>query len=372
MIKSVELTGYRGFQKFKIEGLGRVNLFVGKNNSGKTSILEALLLLAFNSDPTILWRVPNRRGEQLPTEMTQGRVQNELDISHLFYGHKISPGAQFSIATTNQLPSRSIIYKVEEVKQEESPVLFSQMTAIGEDALPARLALKILSSSATIPPIPFNKQMAIRPEMFAPLSNLARTGKGDSVAPQFVATESMTVQELLQQWNNIVLTPDEERVTQALRYLDGTIQRIAATQTQAFYGAPQTRGGFMVKTSGFEDRIPIGSFGDGIWRMLSLAVAISRAKDNILLVDEIDTGLHYTVMTDMWKLIDNAAKAFNVQVFATTHSYDCVHSLATICREVEDSESAITIHRVEAEHQQSIRFTEKQIKIAAEREIEIR
>ncbi len=77
-------------------------------------------------------------------------------------------------------------------------------------------------------------------------------------------------------------------------------------------------------------------------------------------------------MADMWKMIYEAADRFNVQVFATTHSYDCVHSLASICREVNDSESQITIHRIETGKTDSVRFTEKQIKTAANREIEIR
>ena len=63
---------------------------------------------------------------------------------------------------------------------------------------------------------------------------------------------------------------------------------------------------------------------------------------------------------------------FNVQVFATTHSYDCVHSLATICSNTDNAASNITIHRIEAGEGEFIRFTEAQIKIAADRNIEIR
>jgi AAA15 family ATPase/GTPase len=59
--------------------------------------------------------------------------------------------------------------------------------------------------------------------------------------------------------------------------------------------------------------------------MLGLALAIVNAKNGVLLVDEIDTGLHYTVMSDMWKMIWKTAKRLNVQVFATTNSNDCWH-----------------------------------------------
>jgi hypothetical protein len=77
-------------------------------------------------------------------------------------------------------------------------------------------------------------------------------------------------------------------------------------------------------------------------------------------------------MADMWKLIYTAAKEFRVQVFATTHSYDCVHSLATICRSDAGARSDVTIQRIEADRTKAIPFTERQILIAADRQIEVR
>src|SRR5262249_16235635 len=111
---------------------------------------------------------------------------------------------------------------------------------------------------------------------------------------------------------------------------------------------------------------------DGTWRMLALAIALSRAKDGILLVDEIDTGLHYTVMADMWKLISETAKVLNVQVFATTHSYDCVHSLAAICHSDVEQNSEVTLQRIEPNKKRAVPFSESEIRIAAERLIEVR
>lgn len=127
----------------------------------------------------------------------------------------------------------------------------------------------------------------------------------------------------------------------------------------------------MVRRKG-EERVPIGSFGDGIWRIFALAVALSRVKGGLLLIDEIDTGLHYTVMTEMWKFVSEVCKEFKIQVFATTHSYDCVYSLAKVCHDIDDAGSEITIQRIEAGKAQSVPFAEAEIKIAAERTIEIR
>jgi hypothetical protein len=112
--------------------------------------------------------------------------------------------------------------------------------------------------------------------------------------------------------------------------------------------------------------------GDGMWRMLGLALAIVNAKDGVLLVDEIDTGLHFTVMSDMWKMLWETAKRLNVQIFATTHSNDCWQSLADIANAENPSEDGITIHRIEKGKPHSIVFTEDEIAIAAEEGIEVR
>jgi AAA15 family ATPase/GTPase len=113
--------------------------------------------------------------------------------------------------------------------------------------------------------------------------------------------------------------------------------------------------------------------GDGMWRMLAMAIAITQCKGGVLLVDEIDSGLHYSVLTDMWKLISraSAASGFDVQVFATTHSGDCIRSLAEyICDAHGDSNA--TIQRIEAGKYKSVSYNEHEIGIAASERIEVR
>jgi AAA15 family ATPase/GTPase len=130
------------------------------------------------------------------------------------------------------------------------------------------------------------------------------------------------------------------------------------------------RTGFVVLLN--NQRVPIGSMGDGIWRLLGLALATVSAKDGFLFVDEIDTGLHFTTMSDMWKMIWETAKRLNIQVFATTHNSDCWQSLAYIAKQEDATEDGIRIHRIEKDKKKSIVFTEPQIVIASEREIEVR
>ena len=113
--------------------------------------------------------------------------------------------------------------------------------------------------------------------------------------------------------------------------------------------------------------------GDGMWRMMAMAIAITQCQGGVLLVDEIDTGLHYTVMSDMWKLIFGAARELDVQVFATTHSSDCIRSLlAEVCISELFDGNQVTVQRIEPGKSVAVPYTQNEIKMATERMIEVR
>jgi AAA15 family ATPase/GTPase len=128
----------------------------------------------------------------------------------------------------------------------------------------------------------------------------------------------------------------------------------------------------VVRLSDHKRRIPIGSMGDGIWRMLGIALSLVNARGGTLLIDEIDTGLHFSAMENMWRLVKETATRLDVQVFATTHSRDCYEALAAISRPDVFENSDISIQRIERGKQQATFFTEQEIVIAAESAIEVR
>ena len=78
---------------------------------------------------------------------------------------------------------------------------------------------------------------------------------------------------------------------------------------------------------GFERRIPIQLMGDGLKKVLSVVVNMAMVPNGILLVDEVDNGLHYSSMPILWKAIVESAKMYNVQVFATTHNVESLRAL---------------------------------------------
>jgi predicted ATPase len=173
-----------------------------------------------------------------------------------------------------------------------------------------------------------------------------------------IGTEAETSADL---WERIVLTAEETKATDALRVIEPDIDRIAAG-TQ----------GFFVRMASSEQRIPLGSMGDGIRRMLNLAINLATAANGTLIVDEIDTGLHHSVMTRMWRLVVETARRLNVQVFATTHSDDCVRSLARLFEETPEYGAEVALHRVVRGATSTVLYTAEEIQAATAAHIEVR
>ena len=197
---------------------------------------------------------------------------------------------------------------------------------------------------------------------------LMRGRHESSRAVQFITTSGVSAAEVVRTYSKFVLTPKDEAITQALRLIEPAVERIApALDERNLYR--DTPGGVKVKLREISDPVPIGSMGDGMWRFLGLALSISNASGGVLLVDEIDTGLHHSVMEDMWRMVSERAAALSVQVFATTHSRDCYESLASVA---ETDVGDVTIQRIDRSRGEAVRFSKRAIVAAAERNIEVR
>jgi hypothetical protein len=373
MISSISIKGYRGFEHFEMRDLGRINLLVGTNNSGKTSILEVVSILESGGDLERLWNILWKRGERnirtlppLPDKNNPPtpRVLPEASLAHLFYGHEIHPGTRLSISAQNE-SQQMLEFEIRELLAGEK---VDPKTVDDPDDNPIpRLALQITGN-----PPPVNPLVVLSRTGGIPTVQLRARRKRSNHPVQLISTESSSADDVMAAWGRVSLQPEEKLVLQALQSIDSDIQGIAlqAVTPQPYWG-PATRGGFIVKLKSAAQPVPIGSMGDGIWRMLALSIAIALSKGGTLLVDEIDTGLHYSVMSKMWNLIYYAARQFNVQVFATTHSYDCVYSLAQICPDA-DPGNKITVQRIEASKHESVPYDQEEISVAAAREIEVR
>jgi AAA domain, putative AbiEii toxin, Type IV TA system len=403
MLKSLEIENFRGFESFELKQLGRINLLVGENNSGKTSVLEAIRLLHSTADLTPLREQLLYRGETLP--QNKADTEDDLDICHLFRGHSLGSDSYCIIlghkldGITNRLNIR-IDSRAESSMNVGGRVVYAPSGSLGKNDnayhqvqvhgdeqirisgrgllnflwLPTIDAESALKSIDDIVSEVESISIGLLPKQGVP-SNFFRAyrqfdDKCD-VNVQWIPSNALSAKEMIDVFNQIVLTPEEELATEALQIIDPTIRRLAPSGTHN-HESGHSHGGFLVLKNGMSQRVPIGSMGDGIWRCLGLALKIANAKDGILLVDEIDTGLHFSTMLGMWKMIWKTAERLNVQVFATTHSRDCWESLAEVAESEGIQGDEVMIHRIERGRKSSVTFNSPQMTIAAERGIEVR
>ena len=117
MFRNLKLNKYRSFESYEFGGLTRVNLLVGKNNCGKTSILEAINLLVSGGSFSVLEQCAGRRGEMNVREDAESPYNLEVpDISQLFFGRVVEPGSGLYISSDDRMRSLSIeIADVEDV-----------------------------------------------------------------------------------------------------------------------------------------------------------------------------------------------------------------------------------------------------------------
>ncbi len=213
------------------------------------------------------------------------------------------PGLRCGFSAVNHT-HRSLDLAVSEASRDQADLFASDEEA----GLGSRLALEVGGSpKPVVGSIRLTRNGGLSSDALDLPTLRARQRQTDYSPTNFITTESLSGDEPVGMWNKIALTPAESFVLKALQFLDPDIERIAAQASSGAYYRSQTRGGFIIKRKGADQPVPIGSMGDGMWRMLAMAIAITQSRGGVLLVDEIDTGLHYSVMSRMWDLVYNAA-----------------------------------------------------------------
>jgi AAA15 family ATPase/GTPase len=295
------------------------------------------------------------------------RMKKDFNIRHLFYGHKIELDKRFFI--------EAIIDKQKVNLQVSVTNKNLQMSLFNDDVPEFYLSLERLDklSAYEIPlEIPLSNEGNI--SIFSLKKNRAILKNSLKFETKFVTPYERDTEVLTRIFDEISLTDKENVVIDALKIIEPKILRIATQKSET-----GTKNSFKILLAGYEQPIPIGSMGDGIWRLLTIALAMVSTQNGILLIDEIDSGLHFSTLLKMWELVFKTAEKLNIQVFATTHSSDCWTSLADFINKQNISEKSsfnqpnkFTIHRIEPDKNQSIIFDEKKIVIAANRDIEVR
>ena len=126
------------------------------------------------------------------------------------------------------------------------------------------------------------------------------------------------------------------------------------------------------RLTGYDRPVPLKSLGDGAVRLYGIALALANSRGGLLLIDEAENGIHHTVQYEFWKLVLQIAHTDDVQVLATTHSWDCVRGFAYAAAEAESSDGILIRLDRDERGLRAVEYSEEDLKIAADQSIEVR
>lgn len=364
MMTELRIHNFRTFRELKVGGLTRVSLLVGANNAGKTSVLDAAELVLGGASPSVLTRSLARRGESGVFKSKRddiGVFREYFSVEHLFHGRQLRANSEFRIEAEARGRRYFSVRVVELSEDERSSLGVSIEPPSFESALGLELSGDRLQPG---PRLPLDEAGHLSSFPSRPRKTLDSSEAGWTI--RFLGTAPPHIEQISALWDQVVLKPEEERVTSTLQIIEPSIDRIAALTSI------RSPGGFFVKLKGSEQRTPLGSMGEGIKRLLVLSLNLVNSAGGYLLVDEIDTGLHHSVMVKMWQLVVEAARRLNAQVLATTHSLDCVHALAELYEQHPEMRDDISLHRIERGAEASIRHSADELLAAARHQMEVR
>lgn len=344
MIDSVEINNFRGIHHSKIDNLAQVNLFFGKNNCGKSSLLESLFLVCGQSNPLLPASINAMRTY---TRMT------ETDICYFFYS--MDPSNPIEIITRGSQERRLDILSFRETTEANINVISTE--------IPQSYGLQMKYSTE-------DGEYSSSVQYDISQSNqIKQTSKVDAsyvenikcvyLSPRYDSTASM------EGLNNIYLNKDEAFLSDALNILEPDAKD------------PIFMENVMLVDVGLPQRIPINLMGDGIRKIVSFLTSIYSCRGGVVLIDELSNGFHHSVMKSMWDVVIRAAIRNDVQIFATTHDEDSIRGFQQAAQGVLDGNgkevaTGFKLQRVANDELKSYRYSVEQLGYAIEQEMEVR
>lgn len=314
LIKTIEINRFRGIQRLTVSDFSQINLLAGDNNSGKTTFLEAIQLLFASPNLSAVKNIIGQRTVLNPNSSFYTSFINmfsmEQDKNHLDFD----------------------IYADSDRGALEIEIQGLEKNISGEEAL-QRSMMPLRQKEL------YKKSMDTLPEMVRMFSGSIMTRSRDKTSEKKICCTSLdhTVSGLLSRrginyvssfghlrydlLKNIVdNTVYKKLVIDILRQFDDTIEDICYTKADdgTFLESIVTKNGTIM---------PFSVYGDGIKKMLFILNKLFDSADSLLLIDEIETGLHKKYYDTLFPVIFELAKKLNVQLFIATHSMEVIEAI---------------------------------------------
>ena len=309
MFESLKIRNYRVFEDLEMNGLHRVNLIAGGNNTGKTSLLEAVFMLCAAGSP------------QLGANGTVLRAMDFKDESNDLRALEIAWRDMFhALAVDRPIEIEGVHAEHGTLKLAVSIEAWQGATEIASRAFDGASMSQVFHGKALtfrykdhryadearmgqVRPVPAGLEVIHpdTPSLASAMIVFSRTGN--------VLYDA----ELL---GKLRLRKHGDFLLDALRIIEPKLASVEVVYTG---GTPLIWGDI-----GLSELVPLPSMGEGMTRLARIVLGMSSVPGGVLLVDEVENGIHHSAMVDVWKAIGRAAERFDTQVFATTHSFECI------------------------------------------------
>jgi predicted ATP-dependent endonuclease of OLD family len=355
MYTSIHVKNFRGLEDLRVEDLRRINLIVGKNNTGKTSLLEAVLLLCWPTKPALTLTLGTMRGQAIDKD----RPDPEPIWRALFHGLDHERPIEISGERHGKRRTLSIqaalLENEEEIFLPDEPAAARTVMTLGGIH---RIRLRYepeggeaIEADAWLDP--GSRQIK------------RRTVRRDDDVPGILlsARANVSLPIDIDRFSDLLREKHEGWVRDALRLLDARLEKLAVVTEAA--------GPAMYADVGLSSLLPLSVCGEGMVRLFSIVVELAAQRGGLLLVDEIDNGLHHSVMLPFWGALGKLAEELDVQIFATTHNDEIIQSAIEA---FSADPSALCLYRLDRRDSgvTATRYSERVLAAAEEANFEVR
>ena len=367
-LPDLSISGFRGIEQLEIPRLGRVTLLAGRNAVGKTTVLDAVRVYAARGRSSAMSALLQRRHELLSVRDEDDDAVTLPDYGTLFHRWNGSEAPSISIGPSSGDSPISIAMRPPRDRPDrQTNLLLDGLWLDGSDIWTIRVAYGENERFLPVAAPSRYGQHTVPRHLFM----LMRRGFDDEWPPA-IQCESLGPglpldEDVGRFWDNVAGTDDEDRSVDALQLLsDEEIRRIAVI-------GPLGRGRrVIVRLSNRSTPVSLKSLGDGAARFVGVALALANSRNGFLTIDEAENGIHFTALEGFWRMILRTAQENDVQVLATTHSWDCVKGFARAASKLGDVEGILVRLERDDDHLRAVEYSEEELEIVADQGIEVR
>lgn len=337
-IDNLTIHRFRGIRDLTLENLGQINLLVGINNSGKTTVLEAIYTYCNSLDPlawlNTAWRREIKSSRKSKLESLKWlfpqNIQNNSD--YFYQGEtKVSGNGNFGV-----VESKATYQEFEEIwdstkdsnEEDEEENLMDDRDNDNNEVrrgadlkltfTPSKLISKLDIFEDKNQELPISKEFKIWENQPLTILNKYRSNwlSVDTITPFSHRTEQLQIKLL----TDAILKNLKPEIVELISMIDSEIIDLDILDPTG----KKSRLYVIHKTLGFT---PLSAFGDGVRRLLFMALTIAKLKDGILLIDELETAIHTEALLSSFSWLVKWCREMNIQLFATTHSLETVDAM---------------------------------------------